>query len=72
MGEAGAKTGLSDQSAKQVEIGIRGQHDVETAAGLEALAGLLKQGRHVLILRASVPAAVREIAGLARVLRRAL
>src|SRR5690348_11574736 len=65
VGEPGPKTGLIDQLAEQFEIGIRRQHDVETAIGLKALAGLLEQGRDVTILRARVPAAVGEIAGLA-------
>jgi hypothetical protein len=41
------------------EIGIRREHDIEAAVGFEAFASLLKQGCHVPIVRAGVPAPVR-------------
>jgi len=47
------------QPAKQVEIGIRREHDIEAAAGFEAFASLLKQGCPVPIVRAGVPTPVR-------------
>src|SRR5260370_20062566 len=68
--ESGAQARLIDQPPEQVEIGIRRQHDVNAAARLEALVGLFKQGCQVPILRAGMPAAVGEIAGLARMLWR--
>jgi len=67
VGEAGAEAGLINQPAEQVEIGVRRYHDVEAAVGLQPLAGLLEQGRHVPILRAGVPAAIGEISRLASV-----
>src|SRR5215467_14457065 len=68
VGEACAEAGLINQPAEQVEIGVRRYHDVETAVGLQPLAGLLEQGRHVPVLRAGVPTAIREIARLASML----
>src|SRR5260221_14323311 len=68
--ESGAQARLIDQPPEQVEIGIRRQHDVNAAARLEALVGLFKQGCQVPILRPGMPAAVGEIAGLARMLWR--
>src|SRR5436190_982962 len=68
VGEACAEASLINQPAEQVEIGVRRYHDVETAVGLQPLAGLLEQGRHVPILRAGVPTAIREIARLASML----
>jgi len=68
VGEAGAEAGLINQPAEQVEIGVRRYHDIEAAVGLQPLAGLLEQGRHVPILRAGVPAAIGEIARLASML----
>src|SRR5258708_21305392 len=68
VGEAGAEAGLINQPAQQAEIGVPRDHDVEAAVGLQPLAGLLEQGRHVPILRAGVPAAIGEIARLASML----
>src|SRR6266404_5393556 len=39
--ESGAQARLIDQPPEQVEIGIRRQHDVNAAARLEALVGML-------------------------------
>jgi hypothetical protein len=43
VGESCAESGLINQLAEQVEIGIRRYHDVETAVELQPFAGLLNK-----------------------------
>src|ERR1700694_2739386 len=68
--ELGAESGLVDQLAEQVEVGIRRDHDIDASAGSQALARLVEQGRDVAIGRARLPAAIGQIFRLARMLGR--
>ncbi len=61
-----AKPGPVDQPAEQLEVGIRRDHDIEPPSGLQTLARLVEQRCDVAIMRAGMPAAIGEVARLAR------
>ena len=65
------EAGLGDGFAIHVEVGIRRDHRIDTAARLQPLSRLLEKIEDVLVACARVPARVGEILRLARMLRRA-
>ena len=62
------KSGLLDQRTEQIEVGIRRDHNVEPSVRFQPLTRLVEQRRNVAILRTGVPAAIREVTRLARML----
>src|SRR3712207_2915147 len=58
LDKARLETGPLDEGAQQVEVGVRGEEDVEAATGREPRTCLLEEGQKIPVARTGVPGSV--------------